>query len=343
MFKTEKLKQEKARSSGLEAQLTESNQVVSAARAQAEAAVLEADKAKRDLANVQAEILAMRKTFEQQARDAEAIAKLSVEQGEKERLGLLEQLKKAEQVRDDEIRLRQERERELAERTEALRVACAEADAATIMLGARQQQHHENHGAEEFHCLLRDREMLAAQLYEAQRQLKALEVPGRKPAAVSAAPAAVAEPVETLPLIVPPATDADIALQKRFALPESERQIAVHGATFLGQHGFVYLADEHICFGGSAVKSFYEKKDLVLPLKQVSAIDKTGSKSHVKLLLKDGTVHELSGLKHRKVFAVQVRSASARLGTAIDILRDGKMDLDSGVLPDLQEDDFLLV
>jgi hypothetical protein len=154
-----------------------------------------------------------------------------------------------------------------------------------LLEDVRARSERETGGEAEFQCLLRDRELLSSQLLEAQRRLKELE---NKPEEKKKERREVMlpPPVETQSLLVAPLTPADLALQKKFGLPESERQIAVHGGTFLQQHGFVYLSDEHICFGGSAVKSFFEKKDLIIALKNVAAIDKTGSKSHVKIVLK---------------------------------------------------------
>jgi hypothetical protein len=339
------LKQEKARSLLLEKQLADSVQKENVAvrerdemQKALEASRIDLEKQKEEHQRVNAVL-----------RDEVAAAKAKIESLEtalKRAYQEAEDLRKSlnvemeEQARDN-VLLREEVRAARAE----LQTARAEAETARTLLSSR-QHHVGSEGGGEFQCLLRDRELLATQLGEAQQQLKAIASAARSGTKEGNQRVVAPLPpvVEVLPVIVPEATSADIALQNRFKLPQGERQIAMHGCTFAKQaHGFLYLFHEHLCFGPSAVKSFYDQHDLVIPLVQIAAIDKSGSTTHVRVLLKDGTVHDFSGIKHRKVFAVQVRSASARCGTAVEILRDGIEDLKSGILPDLKEDDFIVM
>ncbi len=226
-------------------------------------------------------------------------------------------------------------------RSEA-RAAKEEVDAAKTLLAARQKPRMDD---SEFQCLQRDREMLADQLFEANRRLAALEKPqggGSKQSAAAAVTVAAPPVVEVQPLILPEATEADLLLQKRFKLPATERQEAVHGCSHAGTHGFLYLSAEHVCFGGSAVKSFFDQRDVVIGLTQIAALDKTG-KTHVRVMTKDGAVHEFASFRHRKELCTQIRQAAAKLGgVRIEILREGHEDDKSGIT-DITEDDFVVV
>ena len=229
-----------------------------------------------------------------------------------------------------------------AERLRAeARAAKEEAEAAKALLAARQKPRMDD---SEFQCLQHDRELLADQLYEAQRRIKSLEMAATASAGPGRGTAARGEElVEVQPLIVPEPTEADLLLQSRFKLPASERQTAVHGCTLGTTHGFLYLSADHICFGGSAVKSFYDQaRDVVLAVGEVAALDKTG-KTHLRVRMRDGTAHDFAGLRHRKLLAVQICTAAARLGAPrIDILREGQPDAKSG-MTDLTDDDFVLL
>jgi hypothetical protein len=145
-------------------------------------------------------------------------------------------------------------------------------------------------------------------------------------------------------LIVPELTEADLLLQSRFKLPESERQTAVHGCSLGATHGFLYLSAEHLCFGGSSVNSFFDQaRDVVLKMGDVVSLDKTG-KTHLKVRTRDGAMHEFASLRHRKLLAVQISNAAARLGAPrVEILREGHPDANTGIGSAIDDDDFVLV
>jgi hypothetical protein len=286
------------------------------------------------------------------ARDQEWKARVAAMQTREAQL--LEQVAAAKQETEASAAHANRFARELAATSQAgeklkadARAAKEEAEAAKTLLAARQKPRMDD---SEFQCLQRDREMLSDQLYEAQRRIKALEQ-GPAPSAPrrgggGKAPVAQRreEVVEVQALIVPEPTEADLLLQSRFKLPESERQTAVHGCSLGATHGFLYLSAEHLCFGGSSVNSFFDQaRDVVLKMGDVVSLDKTG-KTHLKVHTRDGAMHEFASLRHRKLLAVQISNATARLGAPrVEILREGHPDANTGIGSAIDDDDFVLV
>lgn len=219
-------------------------------------------------------------------------------------------------------------------------------------------------GRDELRCLQRDREMLAEQVRDLQRQLstrRSLQSSkGKEEASVEDEPRPGPCVTDPQPDVEPPATgEADVILQRRFKLPVTQRQMALHGCAESGANGFAYLTQQYLCFGSSAVSSFFAHKDVVVPLTDVVSVDKTG-KTTLVVARHDSSTITLKGLRERRQLAVQMRDAVLRLtGKEITMvlgkrpgplfffplklpsqLCQGQPDPDTGIL---REDDFELV
>merc|ERR1711916_33832 len=100
--------------------------------------------------------------------------------------------------------------------------------------------------------------------------------------------------------------------------------VSCHGASWGAQHGHVWLLADRICFGRSAVESFIDRRDVMVELVHVTALDHRGQ-GKLWLVQADAKV-ELGGLRLRDQFAREICHCIAAMGLAPpQLLREGEV------------------
>ena len=162
-------------------------------------------------------------------------------------------------------------------------------------------------GSEELHTLQRDRRQLASELAEAREELAAMK--GEKSAENRRQDAERKTSDAGTPV-----REEDAALQKRFKLERNETILSNHGAAVSGQHGFAWLTKGYILFGSSAVQSFYDQRDVRVPLENVAVVDRLGQG---KLELRDAAgiaLVQFGGIRSRNQLAEEILGAMQAMG-----------------------------
>jgi hypothetical protein len=132
----------------------------------------------------------------------------------------------------------------------------------------------------------------------------------------------------------PVLSEDDSNFQARFKLPAEELILAYHGANVGPQHGHVWLSKRYLCFGGSAIKSFYDQKDLMVRLDSIISLDRVG---HGKLIIlqQDENRVTISGLRLRDELVEQIVAAIG--DRTVTVLKEGEKN------DDRVADDFIIV
>lgn len=219
--------------------------------------------------------------------DIEIAARLKAEAKVTEQMAWMKQL---QDRFDQSVALSEALTTERDQARQALAEALQRAESAEAQLLSRER----HVGTEELQCLQRDRQALAVQLQEAKEELKRLRR-GGVPLPVALVPNDQHQPLK----------EEDMQLQKRFGLDHSQMILSVHGAALGPQHGHLWLTRNFLCFGGSALQSFYDQQDWTIPVDTLVALDSVGMGKLVLHRQEEKAV-TLSGIRERDELVRQV-------------------------------------